>query len=333
MRGVVVAVFGVALACGPTSGGTEDGPNPCQRYLDCLAATDQETFEEELGIYGANGSCFANSAAQTCYEVCNEKRADLGEDDEACVDPPPDTGDPGDPPVGDDGKVDCLDLPAGGPTVGGSEPGPLGFPVVACSPRASGVGEYTCCSDDPSAVGGALPAYTGKGIDGGTPIFADANNSLSTWGLCVRTDDIPVGSGLAANNCPLPCDPTWSQSDVDVACGGARVCCQTFAIQPADCILDPETQQWRPARGTDVIDGLSIWASDSHATHQDPGGAGCTQFTGDSSGDAFLDCVAQLRVASQRGYCMALQPGQACPGAGEPNACDQINSGLIPPPR
>jgi hypothetical protein len=328
--------FVCLLACGPKTSDEADGGNACEQYLDCLAATDQDLFEEELEIYGAMGSCFDNSSRETCYEACDQKRAALGEDDEACVDPPEEEPEVPDTPPGEDGKIDCADVPAGASTVGGTAPGPLGFPTLACDPRISGAGEHICCSDDPSAVGGALPDYQNKDIGGATPIFSGVNNALSTWGLCVRTSDIPAGSGLlemAASNCPIPCDPTWGETDVATVCGANRVCCQTLELQPEDCVLDPETQQWRPARGTDVLDGLSTWAPSEHATHQDANGTGCATFT-DGNDGAYVDCVAQLRVASQRGFCMALGPGQACP-AEDPSyvdACTAINMALIPPP-
>jgi hypothetical protein len=48
----------------------------------------------------------------------------------------------------------------------------------------------------------------------------------------------------------------------------------------------------------------------------------------------FQDCIEQLSVADQRGWCQALQPGQGCPGdqSGYLDACEQINMGLIAPP-
>jgi hypothetical protein len=237
------------------------------------------------------------------------------------------------PPV--DGPVDCATIDADADTVAGGPLGALGFPPP-CSPRASGGGTWTCCSDDPAAQGGELPAYEGKGIDGTTPIFSGGNNAIGTSGLCVRTSDIPVGSGLLepqAANCPIPCNPTWDAGSIATVCGGNRVCCQTQELQPEDCILDGDV--WRPVTGEDIGNGTD-WANNRHATHQDPGGVGCNVFAGGSGqgNPAWVDCIAQLTVADQRGYCMALQPGQACPAAvpGYLDACMQINMGLIPPP-
>jgi hypothetical protein len=214
------------------------------------------------------------------------------------------------------------------------------YPTVAfrCNPRQSDNCPEThfCCSDDPAAVMGELPAYMGKEISGGTPLFSGINNALGTSGMCVRTEDIPPGSGLLEPNvvnCPIPCNPTWSDGDIAAVCGGNRVCCQTVAMEAKDCLL--EDGEWRPATGADVP-ALTNWANGLHATHQDPGGIGCTTFAmGDQGSETFMDCVAQLTVADQRGYCMALAQGQQCPTAPESgfvDACTQINTGAIPPP-
>ena len=152
-----------------------------------------------------------------------------------------DTDDPTggvDPPIPVD-TVDCGEIPPG--MVVGGEVGPLGF-GPPCSPRAENTSAaYTCCSDDPAAPGGALPAYTGFGGGDEAPLFADDNNDLGAWGLCVDTSMIPAGSGLfgpAADNCPVPCDPTWDAASVEEICGPARVCCQTQQLQPEDCVLE-----------------------------------------------------------------------------------------------
>ncbi len=224
-----------------------------------------------------------------------------------------------------EGYVNCGDLPDDGPTLAPEPLGPLGFPEAACSPRSNNDGSaYTCCSDDPASLDG-------------TPLFSGANNGLGTWGLCVRTDDLPAGSGLPdpeAANCPIPCNPTWGEGEVTSVCGAGRSCCQTREIQPEDCIQDDDGT-WRPATGNDLLNGDTNWAPDRHATHQDGGGQGCATFAGtsDIGNPLFSGCLQQLGVADQRGYCLALNAGQACPGAGEPNACDLINMGTIPPPR
>lgn len=247
-----------------------------------------------------------------------------------------------DPDPDGDGLIDCADLAAGGQTVGGSELGPLGFPEVACMPSSSAMGSYRCCSDDPAAVDGGLPDYEGKNIVGGTtPIFSGANNGLGTSGLCVDTSQIPSGAGLleaAAANCPIPCNPTWDTQSISAVCGPTRACCQTRELQPEDCVFDQVQELWRPATGADIgtstVTPATTWTPDRHRTHQDPNGAGCLTFTGGSMGADFTDCVQQLSVADQRGYCMALSPGQACPHADPTylDACEQINMGLIPPP-
>src|SRR5687767_2884411 len=65
----------------------------------------------------------------------------------------------GEPPPGS--KLLCSTLESGA-TLGGEPLNPLGFPPP-CDPanQSGGASEYLCCSDDPAAVGGALPAYDG----------------------------------------------------------------------------------------------------------------------------------------------------------------------------
>ena len=172
---------------------------------------------------------------------------------------------------------------------------------------------------------------------GGQAYFSGINNGVGTKGMCVRTSDLPSGAGLFdanAANCPVPCNPTWDDADKNAVCGTDRVCCQTVELEPEDCVLDGET--WRPATGADILDGRSNWAPARHSTHQDPGGQGCATFamTSDVGNPDFSGCLEQLSVADQRGFCMALQPGQACPTEvdGYLDACEQINAGLIAPP-
>ena len=201
----------------------------------------------------------------------------------------------GDVPV--DGRIDCLDIPSGSPTVAPTPLSPLGFPAVSCVPAVSGDGEWTCCSDDPE------------------PFFSGANNDLSQWGMCVRTADIPPGSGTAnPANCPLPCNPTWAEEDVLIACGPARVCCQTLELQPEDCIQDPGTGDWRPATGDDIGNATN-WGAGVHATHQDPGGNGCSTATG-GGGSGNDDWEAWRRQPRRRRPARLLHdPG---PGTGLP---------------
>ena len=220
----------------------------------------------------------------------------------------------------------------------------VNYPTVAfrCNPRQQDncPDTHVCCSDDASSEGGGLPSFMGKNIAGGTtPFFAGMNNALGTRGLCVRTGDIPMGSGLlepAAVNCPIPCNPTWADADITAVCGASRVCCQTSELEPLDCVKDGDV--WRPATGADIgasaVTPNTTWAPGNHITHQDPGGTGCLTFAGGEMNDSFNECVANLTVADQRGFCMALGPGQACP-TDDPtyfDACEQINMGLIPAP-
>lgn len=215
--------------------------------------------------------------------------------------------------------------------LGGGPLGPLGFPPP-CRPASDpGTNGYRCCSDDPATLDGQLPAYEGKGIEGSLPTFSATNNDLSHWGICVGVSQIP-GVGLseaAAQDCPIPCNPTWDRSSIDEVCGPARSCCQTVELQPKDCVMDPDTGLYRPVNGDD-IGVLTTWRPADHATHQDANGVTCLALaSGDSSSEIFQGCVRALSVADQRGFCMALGPGQICPHA-EPSyvdACEQLNGG------
>jgi hypothetical protein len=243
--------------------------------------------------------------------------------------------------VGDapnDGRyVDCADLGPNEPTVGPGAPGPTGFPELACNPRASGGGGdgHTCCSTDPATADGALPAYQGKNIAGSPPLFADAANDAGTWGMCVRLSEIPAGIGLLADeaaNCPIPCNPTWSATDVETVCGSGRVCCQAIALGEKDCVLDDGASTWRPVTGNDIgrsdVTPQTNWNGVAHDTHQDPNGTVCAAFVGgDTSAPEFAECIRHLSVANQRGFCMGLGPGQECPAAAESfiDACEAKN--------
>jgi len=212
---------------------------------------------------------------------------------------------------------------------GGGAVGPTGFPPP-CAPRSDpGVNGYRCCSDDPAAVGGGLPAYEGMGIEGGAPYFSEANNEVSLFGQCVRVGDL-VGQGLIAagvEGCPIPCNPTWDAGSIQTICGPARVCCQTVQLRDQDCVIDETTGLSRPTSGDD-IGILTAWRPGDHATHQDPNGDGCSGIAGgDTNGPIFLDCVRALSVADQRGFCMALGAGQSCPTEepGYVDACEARN--------
>lgn len=230
-------------------------------------------------------------------------------------------------------RVDCAEMDWG-PTVGGGELSPLGFPIQACNPRESGEAfGYKCCSTDPATLDGSLPAYEMKQIpDSSTPIYADAANDAGTWGMCVRTTDIPLGSGLlsaTAENCPIPCDPTWADDDVTAVCGAGRVCCQTTELGAKDCVQ--ENGVWRPVTGADIgdpdVEPTSVWNNAAHDTHQDPNGNVCLALAGDSTNEVFLECIQTLSVANKRGFCMSLQPGQICPekSPSYQSACDLLN--------
>jgi hypothetical protein len=165
--------------------------------------------------------------------------------------------------------------------------------------------------------------------------------------MCVRTKDIPVGSGLidpAAANCPIPCNPTWSSGDIAAVCGSApnRVCCQTVELGDKDCVQ--EDGVWRPVTGADIgvktVVPNTVWNNVAHDTHQDPNGTVCMAYAATTSDAAasFAECIRHLTVANQRGFCMSLQAGQVCPtnpdpppmGAGYISICDRKN-GMVPP--
>jgi hypothetical protein len=217
--------------------------------------------------------------------------------------------------------------------IGGGPPGPLGYPPP-CRPLSdSGTNGYRCCSDDPATLDGQLPAYEGKNIEGGSlPSFSGANNELSSSGMCVDVSQLAGLGGLteaAAEDCPIPCNPTWDESSIDEVCGSGRSCCQTVELQPEDCVLDAVTGLYRPVTGED-IGVLTQWRPTDHATHQDPNGVRCLALAGgDSGSEIFEGCVRELSVADQRGFCMALSAAQACPHE-QPSyvdACEQLNGG------
>jgi hypothetical protein len=208
----------------------------------------------------------------------------------------------------------------------------FGNPSFRCSPSAAAGGAEVCpegeacCSDDPSATGGRLPNYfNGKSDEKyGPPIFSSNNNPLSTSGMCVATGGF---QSPFANGCPVPCNPTWSDADTAQICGTGSFCCQMQELDPnKDCIVDPETMKWRAVRGSDIgkkyNDGriVTSWG-DLHSTNQDPDGANCKIFSAGSA-DAFNDCIAQLTVADQRGFCYG-----SCPCIDD--VCDMKNPGWV----
>jgi hypothetical protein len=214
-------------------------------------------------------------------------------------------------------------------------------PTVAfrCQPNEQPRGDrcpdtHFCCSDDPTTADGAIPAYANKSVEGSTPLFADAANDQGDSGMCVRTEDIPSGSGLLdprARNCPIPCNPTWGDTELASVCGEARVCCQTVELHEDDCVRDADTNLMRPADGRDALaslDGGTRWNPTRDSTHQDPHFDVCAAHAGDRTGPEFLECISHLTTANQRGYCMSLQPGQVCPTepeTGYRSVCDEMN--------
>ncbi len=123
------------------------------------------------------------------------------------------------------------------------------------------------------------------------------------------------------------------------------MCCQTVELEPEDCVLDPtlgDAGCWRSVNGRD-IEGLggsvgldaTTWASDSHATHQDPNGTNCQTFVGGippavldamglTSTEVLIACFLRLGVANSRGL---WTQAASCPLAAPDyiDACEQRN--------
>jgi len=209
------------------------------------------------------------------------------------------------------------------PTTGEEQENPAGV----CNPNANTAcpADYICCSDDPATVGGRTPNYYVGVIDDeyGPPIFSGNNNALSHWGQCVLVGGFasPFASG-----CPVPCNPTWDEARLAEICG-TSTCCPFTMLDPAkDCVMDPQSGLWRAVTGHDIPQ-LTTWGS-LHTTNQDPNGASCSTFAsggGPLDMEAYEDCVAQLTVADQRGFCY--DPAQ-CPCYED--LCDQKNPGWVP---
>jgi hypothetical protein len=226
--------------------------------------------------------------------------------------------------------------------------------VLRCDPSVgtpcATFGNVPCCSDDPAALDLAAladfvtPLYQDGG-GSGTPIFSAANNSFSRSGYCLA-EQTPVGVALeevAAQGCRIPCNPTWSSSDIALICGPAARCCQTVELEPADCVLDPGLGDggcFRPVTGDDIqgigTTNLTNWASTSHVTHQDPSGLNCEVFVGGlnladlmlTSNEVLLECYKRLTVANQRGSCFDATELDSCPFAAPDyvDACEQANA-------
>ncbi len=224
----------------------------------------------------------------------------------------------------------------------------VNYPTVAfrCNPRQTDncPESHFCCSDDPSTADGALPTYVGKSNSGSTPIYADAANSAGTSGMCVDRNKVGAPLRLAspqAAGCPIPCNPTWSASEVGEVCGtGGFSCCQTAELGPDDCV-QTKNGLWRAVTGSDIgtsggVDQVvprTNWTPAAHDTHQDPGGNVCKALAGgDTSSAAFSECTRHLTVANQRGFCMQLPAGAGCPTVAPTyiDACEAKNGMAAP---
>lgn len=223
-------------------------------------------------------------------------------------------GGPEPPPRSEPDYLDCGDLIEDDEVFAGGPDSPLGYPERPCDPRASGEGAYACCSVDPAAENGLLPAYEGvvTGL-GGWPYFSGLSNDLGGWGICTLRGDPNLGATLfeaGVEGCPRPCNPTWPRDAVEAICGEHRVCCQTHELGPADCIFDEALDRWRPAAGDD-IGNLTEWSPGAHATQQDPGALACLELAGgDQDSAIYATCLRELTLADQRGICSA--PATTC---------------------
>ena len=181
----------------------------------------------------------------------------------------------------------------------------FGNPSFRCSPAGDDgcPDDQKCCSDDPAATNGRYPNYFMMGADTpeyGPPIFSGNNNPLSTSGMCVKTGGF---TSPFPNGCPVPCNPTWGADKLAEFCGTSK-CCQMQELDATkDCIMEADGT-WRAVTGHD-IGTYTNWGN-VHATNQDPIGDNCKVFAsggGTLNQDAFDDCIAQLTVANQRGFC------------------------------
>lgn len=299
--------------------------------------TTTSTFgrPSRIAVAGLGSAALLLAACPSPSDPAQTTEADPSASDSGGTDPtdtdPTDTGSPNDDssfPPGE--RVQCGD--GWDTTIGGGTLSPLGFPRP-CNPRDEPgvVDGYRCCSTDPATADGQLPKYADTNIDGSRPLYADAENAAGVWGLCVRIADTPPDSGLqnpAALDCPIPCDPTWASDAVDTVCGTERVCCQTTELGAKDCVR--LNSVWRPVTGADIgaadVTPATDWSTAAHDTHQDPNATVCAGI-GDVGSTAYSACIRQLTAADRRGFCMALGPGQVCPGAAESyvDACESMN--------
>lgn len=206
----------------------------------------------------------------------------------------------------------------------GSRPTVTNF-AVPCKPSAFHPGRdggFSCCSDDPAASQGRLPAYAvippADGLELGEPLFADLRNDLSAFGQCALGE---VEAADVFDDCLVPCNPRWSHEDVVAVCGGGNPfmsCCQTVPTEPADCLNVDGL--WRAVRGSDMS-SPEDWVTSEPGTRQDPELAGCHDWAMvEERFDAtrFRDCVSQLGSADQRGLCI---PVETCPVSEEIDPC------------
>lgn len=251
------------------------------------------------------------------------------------------------------------------------------YPDIAfrCNPSLGGDAcpdGFECCSDDPAAYStaqntsvGIVPDYDqAPNNRTSQPIFSEVNNVISRTGMCVSKSNVisALAEGQAgllqppAVGCPRPCNPTWSESDIQSVCkvnslGQTNLCCQTVELDVTDCVYDNSLACFRPVTGLDlgvtgnnppalqrvdssgnIIMGSSVlWIDGDHATMQGPNGDACTTFAGgDKNSVLWSECARALSVANQRGYCLTRDDSNGiatCPlnNTSYADACEQLN--------
>lgn len=220
------------------------------------------------------------------------------------------------------------------------------LPGEPCSAATLGCADgLVCCSTDAAALDFGdlsaivLPIYTGHNEVGGEPLFSDRNNDSSHRGMCIRPGSVPPATVLpVALDCPVPCNPTWSASDIEAVCGQGSLCCQSTELDAKDCVLDPSVGDdgcWRPVTGAD-IGALTSWAQSEHSTHQDPGlfaDGACASLVGGLPAEIDAEavqraCERRLSVANQQGLCIRGGSfGNICPYSlpSYRDACEHMN--------
>jgi hypothetical protein len=138
----------------------------------------------------------------------------------------------------------------------------------------------------------------------GTPIFSGNNNPLSTSGMCVETGGF---TSPFPNGCPVPCDPTWDAVDAAEICGTTSKCCQMQELDATkDCVLDPATTSGARSPAPTFLQARPRGARCTRPTRTRSAPTACCSRRAAAAPvamEAFDDCLDQLTVADQRGFC------------------------------